>query len=305
MLRAKAVEVLLECLQDGSEEMRRHAVEGLGAVGDAESLKEFLSTLKDQDWWVTVRVADAFGAYGGTKIVGTVLSLLKEEDSFIRQCAFEILHTVKDEQAFGSLVRALKDKEIRERAVDALTALGDKRAIPVFVSMLEGDDIEATFIAIRALVSLGDPQAIQPLLVQFDNPDESIKREALRAVAVLTDEGSAQDVLLSVMSVRDNSTGELKVLANKMATSIIKRFGAKVMPQRSLKKVSGADAESNDDPSYDGTLSGDHIPGSQTPLPTTNEDRQNGESLDVVNLQAGVVLADRYRVVRRVGQGGF
>ncbi len=295
MLRAKAVEVLLECLQDGTEEVRRKTVEGLGAVGDTQTLKEFLGTLKDQDWWVTVRVADAFGAYGGTKIVGTVLTLLKEEDSFIRQCAFEILHTVKDEQAFGSLVRALKDKEIRERAVDALTALGDKRAVPVFVSMLEGDDAEATFIAIRALVALGDPQAIHPLLVQFDNPDEEVRREALRAVAVLTDEGYAQDVLHAVMSVRDNSTGEVKVLANKMATSIIKRFGAKVMPQRSLKNVS--DTEEMHE--------AEKTPVSHTPSRADNGTKKNEESMDVTNLEAGVVLVDRYRVVRRVGQGGF
>lgn len=297
MLRAKAVEVLLECLQDGSEDVRRKTVEGLGAVGDTETLKAFLHTLKGQDWWVTVRVADAFGAYGGTKIVGTVLSLLKEEDSFIRQCAFEILHTVKDEQAFGSLVRALKDKEIRERAVDALTALGDKRAVPVFISMLEGDDTEATFIAIRALVALGDPQAIHPLLIQLDNPDESISREALRAVAVLTDEGSAQDVLHAVMSVRDSSTGELKLLANKMATSIIKRFGAKIMPQRPLKSVSGDGEEE--------TFNGDKTPVSNTPVPVVHGGDKDGEKIDVVNLEAGVMLADRYRVIRRVGQGGF
>ena len=299
MLRAKAVEVLLECLQDGTEEVRRKTVEGLGAVGDTQTLKEFLGTLKDQDWWVTVRVADAFGAYGGTKIVGTVLTLLKEEDSFIRQCAFEILHTVKDEQAFGSLVRALKDKEIRERAVDALTALGDKRAVPVFVSMLEGDDAEATFIAIRALVALGDPQAIHPLLVQFDNPDEEVRREALRAVAVLTDEGYAQDVLHAVMSVRDNSTGEVKVLANKMATSIIKRFGAKVMPQRSLKNVSDTE-ETHEAETHEA-----ETPVSHTPSRADNGTKKNEESMDVTNLEAGVVLVDRYRVVRRVGQGGF
>jgi HEAT repeat protein len=67
-VRNKATEVLLELLQDQNEDVRQRAVDGLCAVGHPTALRDFLATLKDKDWWVTVRVADALGTKGGPRL---------------------------------------------------------------------------------------------------------------------------------------------------------------------------------------------------------------------------------------------
>jgi serine/threonine-protein kinase len=301
MVRGKATEVLLDFLQDASDDVRRKAVEGLSMVGDAAILRTVLGTLKDKEWWVTVRVTDALGTTGGVKLVQSVLTLLKDPDPFIRQSAFEIIHTMKDERTFRYLMDALKDKEIREEAVEALAALGDKRAIPVFLNLLEGD-AGAKLIAIRALIALGEAEAIHPLLVQLQNPDKSVQQEVLRALAMLTNEAYAPDVLQAIMAVRDSAEDELKELANKMATTIIKRFGQKVMPRNVIAETA-ASASGHDGSAPTATAvqvleaGGSGTYGASYP--------GGSGTIDIATLEPGVVLVDRYRVIRRVGQGSF
>jgi HEAT repeat protein/tRNA A-37 threonylcarbamoyl transferase component Bud32 len=307
-VQSKASELLLEYLQDESEDVRRTTVEALSAVDNSDVLRDLLQMLKDKDWWVTARVADALGTHGGTKIVATVLELLKDQDTFIRQCAFETLNTIKDEQTFSSLVNALKDKEIREHAVDALAALGDKRAVPVFLGMLDGDT-ETSIIAIHALVALGEPQAVHPLLVHLQHPEKAIQKEVLRALAVLTNEEYAPDVLQAVMAVRDCAEEDVKKLANRMATTIIKRFGQKVMPRSVVVETTvqphkslGDDVAANSSPASPGLDPSSH----SRPVVIVSGGGQTSElPVDVATLEPGMVLADRYRVIRRVGQGGF
>jgi serine/threonine-protein kinase len=301
MVRGKATEVLLEFLQDASDDVRRKAVEGLSTVEDAAILRTLLGTLKDKEWWVTVRVTDALGTNGGVKLVQSVLTLLKDPDPFIRQSAFEIIHTMKDERTFRYLMDAFKDKEIREEAVEALAALGDKRAIPMFLSLLEGDT-GAKLIAIRALVALGEAEAIHPLLVQLQHPDKSVQQEVLRALAMLTNEAYAPDVLQAIMAVRDSAEDELRELANKMATTIIKRFGQKVMPRGVLAET--AVSASGHDGLAPAATAVQVLEASDSGTYGASSPGGSGV-VDVTTLEPGVVLVDRYRVIRRVGQGSF
>ena len=232
-IQDKALSVLLEHLQHASEEMRRRAVVGLSATGDVSVIRNLFKALKDKDWRCTVRVADALGTYGGVTIVETVLVLLKDEDISIRRCALEIFQTMKDERTFNLLVEALKSKESREHAMEALAAMGDKRAIPVIIKMLEGD-AETSLIAIRALVAFGEPQTLHPLLAQLQRQDKAIRQEILHALLALTTAEYAPYVMQMVMSLRGSDDEDLKQLANRIATDLIKRFGQKVMPRSTM-----------------------------------------------------------------------
>jgi serine/threonine-protein kinase len=295
---SKAIDAVLQLLQDEAEEVRQHAVEGLNTVSSAEPIRHLLHTLKDKEWWVTMRVADALATHGGPKLVETILTLLQDQDPFVRQCVFEIIHTLKDERAFSALVAALRDKDVRERAIEALTGLEDKRAVPMFIRMLERD-AEACVIAVRALVALKEPQAIHPLLVQLQNPDKTVRQEVLRALAMLTNAEYACDVLQAIMAVRDSAEDDIKELANRMATSIIKRFGSQVIPRNeaALANKQTSDEVAADTPS---AASGQ----SHAAVADTGR-AKTGMTVEVSLLEPGVVLADRYRVIRRVGQGGF
>ncbi len=167
--------------------------------------------------------------HGNAQLVDSILSLLYDADHFLRQCAFEIIHSFKDEQAIQALVKALQDTALRERVTGALTNLGDKRTVPFFIRMLERD-VTSAIVAINVLVALNNPQAIPHLLMQLSNPNKTLVKETLRVLAILTTADYASEVLQAVMVIRDQSENEIKDLANKTATSIIKRFGRKVLP---------------------------------------------------------------------------
>jgi serine/threonine-protein kinase len=299
-VQRQALDVLLRMMLDESETARQRAVDGLNAVGNATILKQIFTALKSQEWWITLRIADALGMHGGPQLTEAVLKLLSEQDRFLSQCAFEVIHTLKDEQALAALITTLQDNEIRDRVANAIAALGDKRAVPLVLHMLERD-AEAALIATSILVALKEPQAIPPLLEQLLSADKTLVKETLRALAVLTNAEYAPEVLQSVMAIRDNAAEDIKELANKMATTIIKRFGRQVLPQN----VQEQSTSHTPTPSGLTQAAAPHASGvAATPLSTSSMIK-SGATINIAMLEPGMILADRYRIIRHVGEGGF
>ena len=86
----------------------------------------------------------------------------------------------------GFLVTVMKEPGLRPLAVESLGKIGDRRAVPVLIAVLEGserpvasrpvagcgdnwdDEMETQGAAVRALGSLGDEAAIPALLKALD-----------------------------------------------------------------------------------------------------------------------------------------
>jgi serine/threonine-protein kinase len=305
-IQDKALHVLLEHLQHQSEERRRRAVAGLGALGDVSVMRHLFKVLKDQDWKCTVRVADTLGTYGGVSIVETVLALLQDKEVSTRHCALEIFQKMKNERTFSLLIEALKDKARREHAMEALVALGDRRVVAVCVKMLDGD-AETSLLAIRALGACGDPQAIPALLAQLQRQDKAIRHEVVRVLVRLTTEKYAPCVMQTIIGVRSDDDEEFKQLVHRLATDLIKRFGQQVMPRNpavgATEEASAAPAEVIEVtvvPEASGAPDG-----VTPPQRLTRGGPKTTPGIDVTSLEPGMVLGERYRVIRRVGHGGF
>ena len=306
---------LLDILQDESEYVRRAAVEVLNQVGNTSAIKDLLGALRDRDWWVRVRAADALGTIGGPKVVEAVLSLVKDKDEFIRRCAVEILITTRvktgGEAIFTSLVDALNDGDwwVRERAIDALASLGDLRAVPPLVRVME-QDVKAAPIAIRALASLGDPQAIRPLLAQLRRPDKAVKAEAIRALAALADEANAEAAQRALMAELPGLSGELRDLADRSLRAMTSRFGSLVSGAEVAPTEVRAPAPMAQSLLYAPEASVKHAsliaePDGVDPTRVIGRGGVPEALMDAAALPPGTVLADRYRVVRHIGSGAF
>lgn len=306
---------LLDILQDEAEYVRRAAVEVLNAVGTTEAIKDLLGALGDQDWWVRVRAADALGNIGGPKVVEAVLPLLKDSDEFIRRCAVEVLNTTKDPRAFPALIEALDDADwwVQERAVDALASLQDPRAVPALVSLLQRDT-PVVPAAIRALGHLGDTQAIMPLLATLASEAAAVRKEALQALALLTDAAHAAAVQQAVYQAVQTTDHATKPLAESVLKSLLTKHGNRLRDHISRRlettqSLSQATAGSLPEQAS-GKLA--HNSYATTHLNTGNVQGLTpaGQApvaavLDAKQLEPGMVLDGRYRVVRRVGKGGF
>ena len=314
------VKHLITVLQDESEYVRRAAVEVLNEVGDQNAVKDLLNALRDVDWWVKVRAADALGAIGGPKVFDAVLALIKDKDEFLRRTAVEILNTSKDPRALDRLIDALRDEDwwVRERAVDALAAIGDARAVPHLIAMLE-ENPEAGQVVIRALATLGDKQAINPLLKQLENSDNTLRKEALKALESLTDEESAQAVQEAGTQHINTRTDDVGSAADETVRSLIMRFGDRADQTRSVptrsaifdSNRSSLDVEDMPTQAFDARPAHPNTSG-ETQAMQLDDSGANATApqhiahvLDPSRLAPNTILAERYHVIRKIGEGAF
>ncbi|NOZ37357.1 MAG: protein kinase [Gammaproteobacteria bacterium] len=284
------VKYLVEILQDESEYIRRAAVEVLNEVADPSSIKDLLHAMRDQDWWVKVRAADALGSIGGPKVVEAVLELLNHEDDFFRRTAVEILNSIKDERAIDYLINALDDKDwwVRERAADALAKLGSDRAIPALVKMLN-DQPESAKIAIHALTDIGNTDAISPLISKLQGSEISLKKNIIEALGELSDHQHSENVESALKQVLENEDEDIRQVASATLNTIISKN--RFMTDRNSSSKSKSTLNSGEE--------------------KTNISRQQPlsdatiQQIDPAMLKPGMLLNDRYEIVKHIGKGAF
>ena len=218
-------------LKDENENARRAAVEVLNEVGNAQSVKYLLESLKDSDWWVRSRAADALGKIGGPKVIDAVLQLVRDKDEDIRRAAIEILNQTKDERAVDSLIQATRDSDwwVSERAVDALAEIGSKRAVPRLMEMLHtGSHGKAMPIVVRALGKLGDSKLVDTLLPLVARPEREIRIEAMQALSKVADESRADQVRQELQAQAASADQTISRMAAAAVTELDNRIAGVV-----------------------------------------------------------------------------
>ena len=296
---------LLNILKSENDYARRSAVEVLNEIGTVENMKQLLKAILDEDWWVRSRAADAMSKIGGPKVVDAVLGLIHDKNEDLRRIAVEILVTAKDPRAEQHLVEALNDEDwwVRERAADALAEMGSTNAIAGLAKIL-GSNPKSDPIVIRAIGKLGNESNVAQLLPFASNENEMIKEESIKALVELTGEKTVKQVVAVLK--------EQAQYAENIDTKDAIREGLQFL-----------------DRSYFHILMDD----GNTPPPTTNTSTHNtpqqnaGDNhatsmlvdaieitevvesvmpdLDVGKLEAGDILDNRYKYLRRIGKGAF
>lgn len=276
-----AVPHLLDALKDDSEYVRRGAVEVLNQVVTVDAIKDLVSALRDQDWWVRVRAADALGTLGGTRVVDAVMGLIRDGDDFVRRYAVEILNTVPDKRAVPALIDALQDPDwwVRERAIDALAKTGDARAVDPLLHLLHRDT-RAIPLCVRALARLEDVRAVEPICQLARSESAEIRREALQA--------------LTTMSKLELPESTRSVLMETLQDAGVSAGRTNPLPME-VRGTYGPDTGRMDTHS-------------KRPTPTSGVEGVSHESTRALNfqrLEPGTVLVERFRVLQRIGGGGF
>ncbi len=283
-----AVPHLVEVLKDESEQCRRGAVEVLNEVATTEAIQDLVSALRDADWWVRVRAADALGTIGGDKVVNAILSLMDDEDVHIRRYAVEILNTIPDGRSVESLLKALGDEDwwVRERSIDALGRTADPRAIEPLAKLLVIDP-DAAPLAAKALGVIGDPAAIVPLADALERgPSEELHREVVAALQEIAKKRTASGTDQQILEDALRAEG-FRVEKTRLRPMEVKQAGARSRPVTQTTPL--VPKEKSPAP-----------PAAATPTATPVPAEIRAE-----DIQEGAVLLDRYKVLARIGSGGF
>jgi HEAT repeat protein len=93
----RAVDPLIEALNDKKPLIRWKAAEALGEIKDKRAVDPLIEALKgeDEDWCVRKTAAEALGKIGDKRAVEPLIEALKDEDRYVRETARKVLEKIK------------------------------------------------------------------------------------------------------------------------------------------------------------------------------------------------------------------
>jgi serine/threonine-protein kinase len=314
-------------LKSENEFSRRSAVEVLNAIGNSGSVKYLLEAVsQDDDWWVRSRASDALARIGGDRVRQAVLELIRDKDENIRRAAIEIINTNPDKSTVDHLIEATRDDDwwVRERAADALAEIGDKRALPALLEMLNRND-RSLPVAIAALGRIGNADVLKQLLPYVRKSEKEISVAAINAVAQLADErlaegvknflekGVAKNADATVLAAADraiqalNSKMTLSGQSGQQSTSPRNVSGSQptaAAPRPMPERPAQTSREIDELNSTVHTLLGEG-PDIPAAPPPARPDVAEAQLLDISTLESGDIIDGRYKYIEKIGKGAF
>jgi twitching motility protein PilT len=189
---------ILWLLRSKDVNVRRMAVDISKKVGDptGELAPRMLRLLRDEDWWVRERVMDALVVMAGKQLTRHLVAYLQDPSDIVRRYAADALLRLKDPASLGALVRAAQgdsDWWVRERAIEAVGAIGMRETIPYVLDLLAREpDLRRS--CIEALQALHADEAAPHVAALLGESDADMKLVILGCLEVLDEPGQAPAV---------------------------------------------------------------------------------------------------------------
>ncbi len=199
---------ILWLLRSKDVNVRRMAVDISKKVGDptGELAPRLLRYLRDEDWWVRERVMDALVSMAGKQLTRHLVSYLQDPSDIVRRYAVDALLRLKDPGSLGALVRAAQgdaDWWVRERAIEAVGMMGDRRTIPYVVDLLKRES-ELQRACVEALQAMKADEAAPEVAALLPTADAEMKLVIIACLATLDEPGQAP-ALLPLLQDTDHS----------------------------------------------------------------------------------------------------
>ena len=192
------VRTVIWLLRSRDVNVRRMAVEVVQSVEDpdGELWPKLLGFLRDEDWWVRERVMDALTDMAGEKLLRHVVSFLQDPSDSIRRFGVDALLRLRSPASLGSLLRtAASDPDwwVRERAIEAVAAIGDSRAVPHLTDiMFKNPQLQVACLA--ALAVIGGSSAAPQVASLLQSDDSDVQLAALQCLKAVGDAGQVAAV---------------------------------------------------------------------------------------------------------------
>jgi twitching motility protein PilT len=185
-------------LRSRDDNVRRMAVELARSVKDPDGnlWPKLLACLRDEDWWVRERVVDALVEMAGKQMTRHVVAYLGDPSDVVRRYAIDVLIRIKDPQALGALVRVVNndpDWWAKEKAIEAISAINDERAVPYLADAMQVNP-ELRIPVLDALGKLNARSATQQVCAQLNDPEPDVRYAALECLKVFNDPSLVESI---------------------------------------------------------------------------------------------------------------
>jgi len=159
-----AVDALLPCLANESDQISSEAIDALNQIG-APAVEPLIASLKDPKSKIRGRAAEALGRIGDTRAVEPLIACLKQPGTDQPAADGQDMSN-SDESDDQKKARADEDAQVRQKASEALGKLGPPAVEPL-MTCLDEKDPSVSSLAATALGQTHDARAIAPLITHM------------------------------------------------------------------------------------------------------------------------------------------
>ncbi len=181
---APAIDALLPLLEQSSPEQQAKILLGIKKVKSAEAVPLLLDMLEHAKPVIRRHIVDALGEIAQANTCETLKALVTRDASFeVRAAAVKALGKIGNKDVLPVLETALKDESVvRCSAVIAMGLLGNINATPALVAMLRDSAPEVRYHSVCALGKLGAKSAVSAIQALLEDPDSMVQRGAEKAL---------------------------------------------------------------------------------------------------------------------------
>lgn len=170
--------------------LRLAAAESLGRLGDSQALNPLINIVKDDQessQYLKESAVKALGMLGDIRALDPLIDMFESKQSLLGKFNFlkeQIVEAIgrlgsNHNRALKALLDATEDEapSIRLSAVESLSEIGDKHAIPALKARLFDPDDDVARAAVAALFHLGGEPIIRDILEHQENLPQFIREE--------------------------------------------------------------------------------------------------------------------------------
>ena len=204
-------------LDDPKIEVRQAAAKALGNTGHPAALPYLMEALHDSYWWYEREYAagDLLAAIEkiGTAAVDPLIEALRDKEGTVRKFAATLLGRIGDPRTIEPLGMALYDlhHEVGKVSAESLARFGPP-ALEVLVEALSHPEMWIRIHAIQALSRIRDGRVTPILLQMLNDPEREVKKQVIQSLGELKDPRSS-NALQEIVSNRADR--ELHTLAKQ------------------------------------------------------------------------------------------
>lgn len=213
-------EQLLGVLEHPDPLLRAGAAVALGHIQDSRAIEPLIERLDDPIYLVARCAAQGLGAMG-TLAVGSILAVLQEAESDQeRSICLQALAAIRDPQAVDILCAALgyPEEQARRGAAIALGEIGDPAAVAALSASARHPDPDTQRHAGRALGKIGHPDGIQALTALLGEADWQLREVGVDSLGQIGTDAVLVPVLTAlqdpVWQVRKSAVQVIRTLRN-------------------------------------------------------------------------------------------
>lgn len=180
----KAIEIIVEGLNDSSEEINSNAIFLAGRMKDKRASSYILPFLKSNNKELVVDAIFSLSMIADESVVPNLIDLVDEENEDVCNSVFRAIGEIKAKNFSENIFKFLRstDLNIRCEACRALGRIGDVKAVPYILEIVEEFDPSTRFAAIHALGLLKDVRCLDALFSALVDEDEQIREMAAESI---------------------------------------------------------------------------------------------------------------------------